>query len=223
MDVGTSKFAEFIGIVLGDGSLGIYRCKSGDKIKTQHRLQITLNSVDDREYIIYVMNLITELFGVVPRTLHRSGKTFDIRVFRKGIVKFLIEDVGLKTAPKKNRAEIPEFYINSSHELDVIRGCFDTDGSVVLTNNNGTLYPRLELKVCKSPMQTQIIDILERNGFRFGVYNVGSGEIRIQLNGKKQLKQWIDKIGFSNPKHYSKVNKIRGIAGGGFEFGSDPS
>lgn len=205
----TSRFAEFIGILLGDGSIGVYKCKAGDKIKTQHRLQITLNSVDDKEYIQYVSNLITELFGIIPKTLQRAGKTFDIRVFRRDVIKFLINDVGMKLAPKKHRAEIPKIYINSPYESDVLRGCFDTDGSVVLTNNNGTLYPRLEIKVCSSPMQNQIIDILKRKGFNFGTYQIDADEVRIQLNGKKQLKKWLSEIGFSNPKHLRKAHKIR--------------
>lgn len=89
----------------------------------------------------------------------------------------------------------------------MLRGCFDTDGSVVLTNNNGILYKRLEIKVCPSPMQKQIIDILRRNGFVFGAYQIGAGQVRIQLNGEKQIRRWVEKIGFKNPKHLRKIEK----------------
>lgn len=204
-----SDFAEFIGILLGDGSIGIYECKAGNKIKTQHRVQITLNSVDDRQYIEYVKKLIAELFGIKPNTYWRGGKTFDIRIFNKELVSFLLNDVGLVRAPKKNRAKIPHMYIGSNLEEDIIRGCFDTDGCVVITNNNGVLYPRLEIKLCQSPMQDQIIGMLKRKGFRFGVYQVGSGEVRVQMNGVSQLKKWIKEIGFSNTKHSNKVKKIK--------------
>jgi hypothetical protein len=90
-----------------------------------------------------------------------------------------------------------------------LRGCFDTDVSLVLTNNNGILYPRLEIKVCQSPMQNQIIKILKMNGFGLGIYNLGSGAVRIQMNGKNQLKKWVNGVGFSNPKHYCKAEKIK--------------
>ena len=110
------KFAEFIGILLGDGSIGIYKCKAGNKIKTQHKLQITLNSIDDREYVQYVKSLITDLFGIVPKISHRDGKTLDIRTFKKDIIDFLINDVGMKLAPKKHRVEIPRFYIKSKYD-----------------------------------------------------------------------------------------------------------
>lgn len=202
------NLAEFIGILLGDGSIGIYNCKAGNKIKIQHKIQITLNSVDDKEYIKYVMNLFRELFGIAAKPYHREGKTFDIRSFRKEIIRFLINDIGLRLAPKKHRAKIPDFYTDTAYELDIIRGYFDTDGSVVLANNNGTLYPRLEMKVCRSPMLNQFVNILQKSGFKFGVYQIGEDQFRIQLNGKKQLRKWEKLIGFKNSKHSKKAKSI---------------
>ena len=88
-NIENSKFAEFLGILIGDGSIGIYKCKAYNKIKTQYKLQITLNSIDDKVYIQYVKDLITDLFGIIPRTFNRKGKTYDIRIFKKDIINFL--------------------------------------------------------------------------------------------------------------------------------------
>lgn len=200
-----SDLAEFIGILLGDGSIGIYKCKAGDKIKIQHKLQITCNSVDDKEYIRYLEVLIEKLFSVKPKKSFREGKTCDLRLFNKEIIIFLLHKIGLELSPKWKRAKIPNRYLRNDLEFDVLRGYFDTDGSVVLANNNGTIYPRLEMKVCPSPMQKQFIDILKRHKFNFGAYDIGKGKVRIQLNGKKQLKRWKDVIGFKNQKHINKV------------------
>ena len=93
-------------------------------------------------------------------------------------------------------------------EKYVLRGYFDTDGSVVITNNNGTLYPRLEMKISPSPMQQQFIDILEQFNFRFGVYDIGKGKVRIQMNGLECLNNWFTTIGFSNRKHGDKTIKL---------------
>ena len=114
----------------------------------------------------------------------------------------------MKLAPKWNKAIIPEKFTNSPFDILVLRGYFDTDGCVVQTNNNGILYPRLEMKICPSPMQSQFIDILKNNGFKFGSYKIGRGKIRIQLNGKDQLKKWYKLIGSSNPKHIKKFEKF---------------
>ena len=90
----------------------------------------------------------------------------------------------------------------------VLRGYFDTDGSVVLTNNNGTLYPRLEMKISPSPMQRQLQILLNKYDFHYQTHNIGKGKVRIQMNGKNALRKWSTLIGFSNLKHRRKAATI---------------
>jgi hypothetical protein len=209
------RVAELVGILLGDGSIGVYHCKRKNGGQSEQcKVQITCNSKDDREYIEYMEKLIFELFGEHPKISYRDTYTCDLRLFRREILEFLVNEIGMELSPKRNRAKIPQYYLENDFELDVLRGYFDTDGSLVIANNNGTTYPRLEMKVCPSPMQKQFCDILERNGFKFGFYQIGNGEVRIQMNGKKPLAKWLNKVGFSNPKHARKVKRI---AGDGFE------
>jgi len=200
------KLAEFAGILLGDGSL----CLKDERGNTNNRLKITFNTKDDAEYILYVKNLIKSLFNINPVIKKRQyeDNTTDIFVFNKEIILFLINEIGLKLSPKWDRAVIPKKFLADGLELYVLQGYFDTDGSLVTTNNNGTIYPRLEMKVCPSPMQYQFIDILKKYDFRFGSYNIGKGKVRVQLNGKAQLKKWIDLINFSNEKHTKKINRF---------------
>lgn len=201
--------AEFIGIMLGDGSIGEYECRTGDVVKTHRRVKVTLSGSEEK-YCDYIENLFEELFGISPIVRPRKNEnTVDIAVYRKALLEFLVEEVGLKLAPKWERAEIPEFYCaKESYSDKILRGYFDTDGSVVLTDNNGTLYPRLEMKISPSPMQEQIIGILDQRGFRFGTYDIGKGKVRIQMNGKTQLRKWSDEIGFRNEKHVRKKNEV---------------
>jgi len=49
---------------------------------------------------------------------------------------------------------------------------------------------------------------LRNYGFRFGVYDIGKGKVRIQMNGVSQLKEWYEIIGFNNPKHKLKAEKF---------------
>ncbi len=207
--INTHELAELVGIILGDGSIGIYKCKSKNKIKIQHKLQITCHSEDDIEYLHYIKNIFKKLFGVeLHQSFRKSEKTCDLRIFRREIVMFFLNSLDMDLAPKWNKSKIPNLYIDNNFEIDVLRGYFDTDGSVVITNNNGVTYPRLEMKICPSPMQDQFIKILTNLGFKFGVYQIGKGEIRIQINGKKELFRWISKIWFSNPKHIRKIARV---------------
>lgn len=198
------KIAELIGIILGDGCINLRL--SGN---SQNRLKISFNSRDDKEYIGFVSNLIEDIFKVKPILKFRKlENTADLYVFKKEIIKYLVDEIGLKLSPKWNNAIIPDKYFHNDAALYVLRGYFDTDGSVVLANNNGTLYPRLEMKISPSPMQMQFIKILTETKFKFGVYQIGKGKVRIQINGKKQLTKWNNIIGFSNQKHINKMNKV---------------
>jgi len=199
------SLAEFVGILLGDGSLCIKNINS----KCHNRLKITLDSNSDKEYITYVSNLIELLFDVKPHIKKRSNENaVDIFIFNKEVIIFLINEVGLQLSPKWNRAVVPTSFLKDNLDLLVIRGYFDTDGALVTTNNNGTIYPRLEMKVCPSPMQSQFIAILNKYGFKFGAYQIGKGKVRIQLNGKGQLKSWIKLVGFSNQKNSDKIKRF---------------
>ncbi|MBS3135027.1 hypothetical protein J4406_01475 [Candidatus Woesearchaeota archaeon] len=161
--------------------------------------------------------MIYDQFGYeTPLNFRKDENTAELIITKRNIINYFLED-GLKESPKWNTAKIPKKYIK--FKKHVLRGLFDTDGCLVKTNNNGTLYPRLELKICPSPMQNQIIKILEDYKFKFGVYQIGKGQVRIQMNGKKQLEKWKSLIGFSNEKHLTKYifyeNKV---AGGRFEL-----
>jgi hypothetical protein len=57
-------------------------------------------------------------------------------------------------------------------------------------------------------MQKQFIQILNKYSFNFGAYSIGKGEVRIQMNGKRQLAKWISLVGFHNQKHLKKAMRF---------------
>lgn len=191
------KLAEFFGIMLGDGDIGYPK---------NPRIKISLNSICDKDYLLYVKKLCEELFNTKVIVKHRkSENTSEIYLFERKVIRLIINDLGLVPSPKWERAKIPSWIFENSFEADVLRGYFDTDGCFVRTNNNGTLYPRLEMKICPSPMQDQFIQVLTKLSFKFGVYEIGKGQVRVQMNGKGPLVLWKNLIGFSNVKHRNKL------------------
>lgn len=91
-------FAEFIGIMLGDGHIG----KNG-------QISITLNSVADHEYLGYVVQLISQLFGHSPSYFkEKIFKAVNIYLSGKDIVDFLVSS-GMKIGDKvKQQVDVPE-------------------------------------------------------------------------------------------------------------------
>jgi len=57
-------------------------------------------------------------------------------------------------------------------------------------------------------MLKQVETLLRNHKFRYKSYDIGKGKKRIQINGKKELIKWHKIIGFSNPKHKNKYDKI---------------
>nr|MBI4157094.1 hypothetical protein [Candidatus Woesearchaeota archaeon] len=195
-------FAELIGILLGDGSINIY---PSNKYSTYYRVKVSFNS-NEEAYVGYVSDLMFKTLNEKPKRYDRKNEdTSELLIFKKSVANKLLS-IGLKKSPKWNRAVIPEKFMKKRLGKYVLRGYFDTDGSVVLANNNGTLYPRLEMKICPSPMQSQILKLLNEYNLNYNYYNIGKGKIRIQMNGKKALKIWTSKIGFSNSKHIEKAS-----------------
>lgn len=209
VNVGMEKrTAEFIGIMLGDGSIGVYNTKAGNKVKKHRVIKVTLDS-RNKQYTKYVSNLMKEVLNVEPRLyFHKKENAVDIGTFRKDALDYILNEIGLKMSPKWNRMEIPKKFMKEKFYPHVLRGLFDTDGSVTIFNNNGTVYPRIEIKICPSPAQKQFIEIIKELGFRFKVQKLDKGEIRIRVSGKNELKKWFDIVGSSNQAYIKRAKQF---------------
>ena len=195
------KIAEFIGIMLGDGSIGIYKCKAKDKIKEHWRLKVTSDS-RNKDYINYVANLIENVLEYKPKIYYKKKENaVDICIFKREIIRYALNNIQLKISPKWNNMEIPKKFAKGKLALWVLRGLFDTDGSVTIFNNNGKNYPRIEIRISPSPDQNQVIKILQENKFNFKIQKLEKGKIKIRISGKNELKEWFNRIGSSN-KYY---------------------
>lgn len=188
--------AKFIGILIGDGCLS-YCSKKGFIV-------VTCNIFDDQEFFnLVVIPILEKLRGrkVHYRKRPKYGK-IEINFPDANLFSY-IKSFGFPIGKKKN-IKIPNFFLRSKLENYVVAGIFATDGSLVITNNNGILYPRVEFRSISIPLLQQIKDILEKNGMRGGLYKKFT---RLQFNGKHNLEIFINKIGFLNPKHHRKYKK----------------
>ena len=198
------KIAEFIEIMLGDGSIGIYNTKAGEKIKIHRTLKVTLDS-RNKGYIEHVKNVMGEVLNAEMRIIYRKKENgVDISTHRKDKLQYALNEVGLKISPKWGRMEIPEKYRNGKLGLLVLKGLFDTDGCLTIFNNNGIIYPRIEIRLCPSPAQKQVNDILNEFNFKYKIQQHERGKTRVRISGKEQLEKWFSLIGSSNPIHIVK-------------------
>lgn len=109
----------------------------------------------------------------------------------------------------------------------IIKGYFACDGCLVLTNNNGTLYLRIEFSGISKIILQQVLDYLRELGMNGNIYvshrypegSQRNTAYRIQFNGEKNLYLFRNKIGFVNPKHEGKLKFYEcEVPEGGFEL-----
>jgi len=199
------KIAEFVGIMLGDGSIGIYNTRAGNKIKVHRTIKVSLDS-RNKGYTNYVFNLLKDVLRVEPKILYKKNENaVDISTHRKDRLDYVLNVIQLRLSPKWERMIIPEKYAKGNLGLQVLKGLFDTDGHLSVFKNNGIIYLRIEIRLCPSPAQNQINKILDEFRFRYKVQNLERGKTRIRISGKSQLKKWFDLVGAANPIHLNKA------------------
>ncbi len=190
---------ELIGAYIGDGHIST---KHGKYI-----FGLTGHRVNDKGYFDFLSGLILNIWGkkVIP---HFQSGGLRIKFDSKYVVHRLINDFGLAFNDSKCYAvKIPNF-IASDWKLAkyTIRGIVDTDGSVFVADKPGSpKYPSIEITTTSKVLADQIWKILTARGFKVAKiwsYNSKLSIVpayKVPLNGRKNLRKWVQEIGFSNP------------------------
>lgn len=195
--------ATLYGILAGDGCLS--------RTGRNYSISVTGHVEEDIDFFEEVLRpLIVKLRGkpVNYRIREKYGKV-EINFSDKRLFTFL-KSLGFPVGKKVNLM-IPETIPRDLYSR-LISGYFATDGSVVLTDNNGVLYPRIEIQGKSPRILEQACNFLADNGVEGAVYEhtrsanfVDEYTIyRLQINGRERAARFSDIIGFLNPKHANK-------------------
>ena len=190
---------ELIGALIGDGN--IYT-KSG-----KYQIGFTGHKIKDFEYFHFLKKLIKENWDKeVTVKIRENGAR--IQFYSKPTVKRLTEKFKVPCNEGKCwKVVIPEMIAQDWNLAKfAIRGIADSDGSVFTAKKPGSPnYPSVEITTTSINLAEQIRRILLSRGFR--VANIWKYKsklavrdaYKVPLNGKENLRKWMDEIGFSNP------------------------
>ncbi len=153
----TKRFAEFIGILIGDGHLE-YR-KRGSYFK------ITGNPKTEIDYYEHVARLASEILKrkIKPRIMD-TGRSIGISFGSKRLGEFLFR-LGF---PKKNKChtvKIPKKILTKRNlSIACLKGIFDTDGCLTIKRRyrEDPYYPTVNITLANKPLIIQISKILDR-------------------------------------------------------------
>lgn len=202
---------ELVGAFIGDGHFGRY-----GKRRNQWLVGFVGHIDLDYDYLknkIYLV--IKKHFSDTNPRIYKRPKENTVRVivYSKEIVEFLLS-LGFKFGNKSKTAFLPNKLIHNNIQLKyIIRGLFNTDGSIFFDKRKtySQPYPRICLNLNNPQLINQTHLLLKE---RFSINSrMNFDHSRIQINGRKNVLIFQDKIGFSNERHLVKIRKIKPLEG----------
>lgn len=188
--------AEFFGILLGDGSV------------TKYYSKVYLNAEADVDYAPFVKELATKLFVGASVTYQKrpAEGTLEIQISSKVVCDYL-RSLGFDA---KKRI-IPLWIIkNRDYAKAVVRGLFDTEGSVGIKyfrgKNGNYLYKQLTV----TNKNKNILGFLEKYLKIFGYKPTNNSWKNIYISNRLDIEKYFNNIGSHNPKIINKI-KIKEI------------
>ncbi len=214
----TEALAEDIGIMVGDGHIGVHKNSSG----INYQITVSGNAKTDFEYITkYIKSLKAMLYNLHFKT-HYTGKTkseIRLQLYSKGLLEFY-KKLGLPIG-NKYTVRIPTLIRKSDKNIKAAfaRGLTDTDGYLRLKKlKNGKYYPRIKIVSASKQLIEDLKILLGELNFQCSTsYNLKSVHIKthresisheLYINGSKQVELWLKTIGFSNSKNNLRLERF---------------
>jgi len=193
----STELAEFIGILLGDGGI------------TSSQVTVSLNRVDDRDYLSYLRILIQDLFKLNPSVKEREKEgVINLIVARTELVRFLVK-MGLQVGNKvKHQVDVP-CWIKESEAFtkSCLRGLFDTDGCFYVDRHHwrDKLYCNAGMDFTNRSLP--LVKFFKVNLTKLGFHLTQTGKFRVRLRREGEIVSYFRKVGSSNPKHVKKFRR----------------
>jgi intein/homing endonuclease len=136
----SQELAEETGWHIGDGSMNFY--KQDNKPKGIYQLRGHIED-DKPHYLERIKPLFKHLYDLdISLREMPSTRVFGFQIWNSELVRFK-QSLGLPLGKKWDISIPPQFLQSNELKSAVIRGIFDTDGSINLERKNHKLYPRV--------------------------------------------------------------------------------
>lgn len=193
----SAKLAEFLGIMLGDGGV------------TKTQIRISLNSRDDKSYSQYVCQLMHELFSESPSVFSRRRNTLEIVLSGEELVEKLNKK-GLVIGNKiEQGADIPNWVFKKrAWQVGVLRGLFDTDGSIYLDKHTIKGQRYSSACVALTSYSRNLLDDICESLFLLGFSPTTSTKNSVLVRKQNDVVKFFGEIDPANEKHQKRFRKF---------------
>lgn len=194
------NLAEFVGIMLGDGSIFVNRDVS--------QVRIHGDLLQEKSFMqSFISNLVTSLFGIRPliRLIPEYGE-INACVNSVNLVRFLTS-IGLISGHKiQNQVSIPKWILKSQSLLTAcVRGLIDTDGSVFRMSKKDSDNPRIEFKNFNNKLLEDTRKSFIELGFHPSQITTGN---HFFISRLEEVRRYSEEIKFHNVKHIIRLSEI---------------
>ncbi|MFH1472891.1 MAG: LAGLIDADG family homing endonuclease [bacterium] len=195
----STRLAEFIGILLGDGSI------------TARQVVITLHKVDDKKYANYTARLAAKLFSLEVRPKERKKTNVNIVVLSRTLIVRFLNSMGLETGSKiRNQTGVPDWIKNNTgYRKMCLRGLFDTDGCFYVDKHviKDKTYENAGMNFTNRSIP--LLNFFKTTLDEMGFLPTQSSKYSITLRKEADIVRYFREIGSSNPKHSDKFKSYQ--------------
>ena len=193
----SADLAEFVGIVLGDGSI------------TSRQVTISFNLLD-AEYAEYVKRLVLRLFDIQARS-NIDQTDHVISLISSGVeLVELLEELGLRKGNKvRQQVDVPAWICQREEfQTACLRGLMDTDGCVFRhsyrVNGKMYTYTKLAFTNYSRPLLLSAKRFFEALGLAPTLHKDGR---RLYLHNTKAVTEYFGLVGTRNPRYLQRYSR----------------
>lgn len=220
----TPDVAEFFGVMVGDGHVGLYYTTKPKK-RTYYQLQISGHIKDKKYQMKYINELILKLFNIKFHVdIIKENNIIILRKQSQAICEFLREVIGIQN--RKDNVCIPECIIEGDKKIRAafLRGLADADFCFTV-KHKPNVYPVIHGVSISKKLIEQCSKLLRE----LGIENYWRKEeqysekrkkkyvsYRVYVNGFLRVKKFMEKVGFQNRnkiKKYENALRRRNLNG----------
>ena len=205
----SEDLAYIVGVLAGDGNICIRRQKNDYRVKC-----VGDPKTEVKFYNEIIKPLFKSVFNIdIDIKKQDSGSTYGFYVYSKALVEYLANIFELPIGKKYGKLKIPRIIKERGLTIPFIKGLADTDFCIVYKKVN---YPSIVGSSNSKNFIKEVAKELKKIGFKF--YEVYDYKLidkrfqkgyslinKVEINGNRNFKLWMDKIGFLNPKHLRRI------------------
>jgi len=210
------ELAEFLGIMIGDGHVGLYKSSNAKNSFVHYEIEIAGNKKEYDYYKHYVNELIYKIFNIKFNLRIRESRNSVLLSKNSKALYYFLSTI-FEIPPRKDNVMIPEHIFNGDEvtKSSFLRGYADADFCLMVLNKPDP-YPRIRGASISSELIKGASKLLQDLGIENYVYlednyyrkrNITYHTFKIDINGKIRVKKFLSIVGFSNKAKLERYKK----------------